>query len=134
MRLGDDGVLGDGAEVPGLADVLGAIHKEVLDDHEQHLDVVPGQVVLALLLVALQAGAVVGGEEGHDIGRGLLDEEAQGVHLSDTLLAVQSGAEAGNRQQEDELQHGGGGGGECLGDTGHCGPHRPLYTLYSLLS
>merc|ERR1712141_797220 len=31
-----------GADVPGLADVLGTIHKEVLDDHEQHLDVVPG--------------------------------------------------------------------------------------------
>ena len=59
MRLGDDGILGDGAEVPGLADVLGAINKEVLDDHEQHLDVVPGQVVLALLLVSSQGGAVV---------------------------------------------------------------------------
>merc|ERR1719510_2208753 len=118
VRLGDDVVLGHGTEVPGLADVLGTVHEEVLDDHEQGSNVVPGQVVLALLLVALQAGAVVGGEVGHDIGRGLLDEESQGVHLSDTLLAVQSGAKAGNRQQEDELQHGGGGGGECLGDTG----------------
>merc|ERR1719510_49794 len=112
VRLRDDVVLGNGTEVPGLADVLGSVHEEVLDDHEKHLDVVPGQVVLALLLVTLQAGAVVGGEVGLDLGRGLLDEEPQGVHLSDTLLAVQSGAKAGNRQQEDELQHGGG-GGEC---------------------
>merc|ERR1719510_1162691 len=118
VRLRDDIVLGDGAEVPGLADVLGTVNEEVLDDHEKHLDVVPGQVVLALLLVTLQPGAVVGGQVGLDLGRGLLDEEAQGVHLSDTLLAVQSGAKAGNRQQEDELQHDGGGGGECLGDTG----------------
>merc|ERR1719510_19517 len=117
VRLGDDVVLGDGAEVPGLADVLGTVNEEVLDDHEQGSNVVPGQVVLALLLVTLQPGAVVGCEVGHDIGSGLLDEEAKGVHLSDTLLAVQSGAKAGNRQQEDELQHGGGGGGECLGDA-----------------
>merc|ERR1712141_371366 len=122
VRLGDDGILRDGADVPGLADVLGAIDKEVLDDHEQHLDVVPGQVVLALLLVTLKAWTVVGSEVGHHVWRGLLDEEAQRVHLSDTLLTVESGAEAGHRQQEDELQHHGGGGGEgseCLGDTPH---------------
>ena len=77
MRLGDDGILGDGAEVPGLADVLSTVHKEVLDDHEQHLDVVLGQVILALLLVALQSRAVVGGEEGLDIRCGLFDQEAQ---------------------------------------------------------
>ena len=59
MRLRDDGILGDRAEVPGLTDVLGAIDEEVLDDHEEHLDVVPGQVVLALLLVSGEAGAVV---------------------------------------------------------------------------
>merc|ERR1712015_94959 len=76
VRLGNDGILGDGAEVPGLADVLGAIHKEVLDNHEQGSNVVPGQVVLALLLVALQAGAVVGSEVGLHVWRGLLDEEA----------------------------------------------------------
>ena len=91
--------------------MLGAVDKEVIDDHVEHPDVVPGQVVLALLLVALQAGAVVGGEEGLDVRRGLLDQVAQGVHLSDTLLAVQGGAKAGNGQQEDELQHAGGGGG-----------------------
>ena len=59
MRLGDDVVLGDGAEVPGLTDVLGTVNKEVLDDHEQGSNVVPGQVVLALLLVSSEAGAVV---------------------------------------------------------------------------
>ena len=64
VRLGDDGILGDGAEVPGLADVLGTVHEEVLDDHEKHLDVVPGEVVLALLLVAGETGAVVGSEVG----------------------------------------------------------------------
>ena len=64
MRLGDDVVLGDGAEVPGLTDVLGTVNKEVLDDHEQGSNVVPGQVVLALLLVAGETGAVVGSEVG----------------------------------------------------------------------
>ena len=126
VRLGDD-VLGDGAEVPGLADVLGAVHEEMLDDHEQHLDVVLGQVVLALLLVALEAGAVVGGEEGHDVSSALLDEEAEAVHLIDTLLAVEGRAKAGDREEEDELQHVGGDGGESRGDTEHSPPPAPLY-------
>ena len=101
-------------------------------DLKANLDVVPGQVVLALLLVTLKAWTVVGSEVGHDVWRALLDEEAQRVHLSDTLLTVESGAEAGHRQQEDELQHRSGGGGvgggsECLEDTEDSQPHRDLY-------
>ena len=34
---------------PGLADVLGAVHKEVLDNHLQHRDVAVGQLLLAAL-------------------------------------------------------------------------------------
>ena len=97
MRFRDHGVLRDGAEVPGLADVLGAVHEEVLDDHEQHLDVVLGQVILALLLVTSQARAVVGGEEIHDVPGALLDEEAQAVHLIDTLLTVEGGPHGDHR-------------------------------------
>ena len=63
------------------------------------------------------------------------------MHLSDTLLAVQSGggAKAGHRQQEDELQHAGGGGGG--GGTGVWSVSEILNTgnltgiyIYSLLS
>ena len=46
--------------------MLGAVDKEVIDDHVEHPDVVPGQVVLALLLVPGEAGAVVLGQEGLD--------------------------------------------------------------------
>ena len=92
-----DVVLGNGAEVPGLADVLGAVHEEMLDDHEQHLDVVLGQVILALLLVTRQTRAVVGGEESHDVPGALLDEEAQTVHLIDTLLTVEGGPHGDHR-------------------------------------
>ena len=126
MRLGDD-VLGGGTEVPGLADVLGAVHEEMLDDHEQHLDVVLGQVVLALLLVSLKAGTVVGGEVRHDFRRALLDEEAEAVHLIDTLLAVEGRAQAGDREEEDELQHDEGDCGEFRGDTELSPPPAPLY-------
>ena len=77
MRLRDDGILRHRADVPGLTDVLSSVNKEMLDDHEQHLDVVLGQVILALLLVALQSRAVVGGEEGLDIRCGLFDQKAQ---------------------------------------------------------
>ena len=129
MGFRHDVVLGNGAEVPGLADVLGAVHEEMLDHHEQHLDIVPGQVILALLLVAREAGAVVGGEVGHDVRRGLLDEEAEAVHLIDTLLAVEGRAQAGEREKEDELQHVGGDGGESRVDTEQSPAPAPLYML-----
>ena len=59
-----ESVLSHTTEAPGLADVLGAVHKEVLHHHPEHPHVVPGQVVLALLLVSGQAGAVVLRQEG----------------------------------------------------------------------
>ena len=51
-------------ESPCLADVLSAIDKEMLHNHPEHPHVVPRQVVLALLLVPGEAGAVVGREVG----------------------------------------------------------------------
>ena len=47
------------AESPSLTDVLSPVHKEMLHDHPERPHVVPGQVVLALLLVSSQGGAVV---------------------------------------------------------------------------
>ena len=44
--------------------MLSAVHKEVLHHHPEGAHVVPGQVVLALLLVPGQAGAVVLSQEG----------------------------------------------------------------------
>ena len=46
--------------------MLGPVHKEVLHHHPEHPHVVPGQVVLALLLVAGETGAVVLRQEGLD--------------------------------------------------------------------
>ena len=46
--------------------MLGSVNKEVLHDHPEGAHVVPGQVVLALLLVPGEAGAVVLGQEGLD--------------------------------------------------------------------
>ena len=41
--------------------MLGAVHKEVVDDHHEHVRVAVGQVLLALLdVVFFQGGAVVG--------------------------------------------------------------------------
>ena len=57
-------------EAPCLADVLSAVHKEVLHHHPERPHVVPGQVVLALLLVPGEAGAVVLGQEGLGGGNG----------------------------------------------------------------
>lgn len=34
---------------PGLTDVLGAVHKEVLDNHLEHRDVAVGQLLLTAL-------------------------------------------------------------------------------------
>ena len=118
-----------GAEVPGLADVLGSVHEEMLNNGVQHHDVVLGQVVLALLLVTLQAGAVVLGEVGHDFRRSLLDQVAQTVHLIDALLAVQGRAHAGNGEEKDDLEHVGGEvSDESQSDTEESCLKPPLYT------
>ena len=44
--------------------MLSPVNKEVLHHHPERPHVVPGQVVLALLLVAGETGAVVGSEVG----------------------------------------------------------------------
>merc|ERR1712029_495071 len=46
------------ADVPGSADVNGSIHGEVVNHHFQHLHISHHQVLLTLLLMTLQCGAV----------------------------------------------------------------------------
>ena len=55
----DEDVLVGVTDPHGHADVLGPIHKEVVDNHVEHVIVAAGQVLLALLdMVLPQAGAV----------------------------------------------------------------------------
>ena len=58
--LVDEDILVGVTDPHGHADVLGTVHKEVVDNHVKHVIVAAGQVLLALLdMVLLQTGAVV---------------------------------------------------------------------------
>ena len=59
--LVDEDILVGVTDPHGHADVLGPIHKEVVDNHVEHVIVAASQVLLALLdMVLPQAGAVAG--------------------------------------------------------------------------
>ena len=59
--LVDEDILVGVTDPHGHADVLGSIHKEVVDNHVEHVIVAASQVLLALLnMVLTQAGAVAG--------------------------------------------------------------------------
>ena len=47
------------ANIPGHANVNGSINKVVLDNHEEHSNIVLGKVILTLLLVFLKGRAIL---------------------------------------------------------------------------
>ena len=58
--LVDEDILVGVTDPHGHADVLGPIHKEVVDNHVEHVIVAASQILLALLdMVLTQTGAVV---------------------------------------------------------------------------